>query len=269
MDIAELGTIITAEADVREAMVESDMGAWVALVSGEVAAFGSLRHLAKTRELRARFAAVPEFQQGALALLRRIGTKAERRGAPMISLWQVTGGVASPWLEELSWQKVRTYLRMSLELPREPSEAVTAADVRVRPADGDAGLRLVHEIIEEAQSDHWDHRPLDFETFLAEQESRPGHDAGLRYVASVHDEPAGALVARTADGEGVIAFLGTRHRFRRRGVGSALLLRAFAELAIRGARRVMGGAITTTEPPSPWTRRAGETSRGSPTPPRT
>lgn len=62
MDIAELGTIITAEADVREAMVESDMGAWVALVSGEVAAFGSLRHLAKTRELRARFAAVPEFQ---------------------------------------------------------------------------------------------------------------------------------------------------------------------------------------------------------------
>jgi ribosomal protein S18 acetylase RimI-like enzyme len=99
-------------------------------------------------------------------------------------------------------------------------------------------LRLVHELVEETLAGHWDHHRRDFDDFYTAQTEGEGHDPSLWYLAFVDNEPAGALIARAASKGGLIAWLGTRKPFRRRGVAVALLGASFDDLEKRRAPRV-------------------------------
>jgi mycothiol synthase len=237
MDLAEVGEVVTGEADVRVLIAGQDMGAWAAIVAGEVTAFGSLGRRSGTEELRAQFASVPGADQACAVMLDQLGAEAVAAGSREVGLWQITDGLAGPSLSMRGWRPVRTYARMVLELGRRP-QLPRRSGVTVRIASEEAGLRLVHELTEEALAGHWDHRPRGFEEFCRAQADAEGHDPELWYLAFVDGDPAGALIARVRTGRGLIGWLGTRPEFRRRGVASALLSAAFDELQTRGVSRV-------------------------------
>lgn len=234
MDVAEAGAPLTTEADVSAVLRSADVGAWLTVSSGAIVAFGALRRLPNRDELRADFAFVPGAVEGAEAMLDRLGAEAAAAQAHSVSLWQVANGVAAPLLSGRGCRRVRTYLRMTLDL-RERPRVARPCEVEVIRADDERARRVVHELVEEALAGHWDHVRLDYGAFYAAQAARPGHDPTLWYLGLVDERPAGALVARLTGSAALIALLGTRAQFRGRGVATALLLHAFDELEARGA----------------------------------
>ncbi|HUA06946.1 MAG TPA: GNAT family N-acetyltransferase [Solirubrobacteraceae bacterium] len=237
MDVAELGAVITEESEVGVELAEADVGAWVATTSEAVAAFGSLRRRPWGDELRAHLSFAPGADAAVSVILDRIAEEGVRVGATAITLWQLADGIASVHLREHGWEPVYTYARLALGLVGRQQPKIAPAVV-VDAASDVAGRKLVHEVIDDAVTGHWDHRHLSFEQFDEAQAAREGHDPALWYLAWVDDEPAGGVIARTPGQSGLIAWLGTLERFRGRGVATALLTAVFAELDKRRMPRV-------------------------------
>src|SRR5207244_5233923 len=92
---------------------------------------------------------------------------------------------------------------------------------------------------DEAFQDEDGYEQQPFEEFVTRRVESPRFDAGLWTAVWAGDEIAATLIVdRKRFGGGWIGGLGVRRRWRRRGLGRALLLRSFAPLYERGERRV-------------------------------
>jgi mycothiol synthase len=111
----------------------------------------------------------------------------------------------------------------------EPLEMPPGCEIRsfVHPADA----ATVHDVLEDAFTDHWGYEPYPRDIAL-EQFAR--RDPGLIWVATCQGSAAGALIARALEDTGWIDDLGVRRPWRGRGIARALLRTSFAELANRG-----------------------------------
>lgn len=159
-----------------------------------------------------------------------------------------------PALRGRGWKPVRRYTRLTADLTTElPAPADAAAGVRILAAGEPA---TVHAVIEDAVAGHWQHRPRDFADFWRDQRGIDGHDPTLWWLAEVDGRPAAALIARGAPGRAWIGWFGTREPYRGRGLGRALLLTAFAELARRGHRTVGVDVDSANETGAPGVYRA-------------
>jgi mycothiol synthase len=143
--------------------------------------------------------------------------------------------------ERHGYRPVRHFWRMVIDLDEEPEVRVPdGIEIRTyRPGED----RAVHEAVEEAFADHWEHRRRTFEEYAKRTFGRKGHDPSLYWVAVEGDEIVGANLAdwkREGDW-GWIGVLGVRSPWRRRGIAEALLTTAFAEFFRRGERRVALG----------------------------
>jgi ribosomal protein S18 acetylase RimI-like enzyme len=140
---------------------------------------------------------------------------------------------------------VRHFRRMVIELPDSPApEApVVPEGVELQVADrGEADLRVVHRIINEAFLDHFGCQDSTYEDWAPTHTTGVLSDHSLWWIARVDGEPAAAQMAGTyPEGGGHIADLGTLRPYRGRGLGRLLLLTAFAELHRRGERKVSLG----------------------------
>ena len=99
----------------------------------------------------------------------------------------------------------------------------------------------LHAVLNEAFVGHYGFTPTTFEDWLAVEEKMPGYDPDLLYLATVDGEPAAAMtLLRRAETEGemYVGELATLDRFRRRGIASALLARAFEVAARQGLPRL-------------------------------
>jgi mycothiol synthase len=101
----------------------------------------------------------------------------------------------------------------------------------------------LHETLEEAFEDHWEHRPRSFEEWSRRVLDVEGYDPSLVWVALEGEELVAANVCFwKRHGEwGWVGTLGVRPPWRRRGIAEALLETAFAEFFRRGERRVALG----------------------------
>jgi mycothiol synthase len=92
----------------------------------------------------------------------------------------------------------------------------------------------------EAFADHWGESKETYEDFRHHHLDTPEFDAGLWFVAREGDQLAGYVGAQERSREdpsrGYIAVLGVRRPYRRRGLGEALLRRAFEALHERGRK---------------------------------
>ena len=162
------------------------------------------------------------------------------------------GGKLKIWTPEgaVSWRGViesRGYtlhhhsLRMVAELETEPPEPVWPDGVSVRTFRGEDDERDVYEVQEETFADQRDFTPESFEDWRHWSQREP-FDPGLWFLAFDGDELTGISLCRgewAADAElGWVSVLGVRRPWRRRGLGSALLLHSFRELRARGKKRV-------------------------------
>ena len=151
-----------------------------------------------------------------------------------------------PWIDTLtaagfSFLKQHARMTMSLDgvsgIPPEPPTGITLRPVR---SDDDAEMRRFHAIIEEAFHDS-DHPVTDYPTWRARVAAESSTSFDEWYVAEVDGQVVGAL--QSSDGgteadEAWVRNLAVLRPYRRRGVGEALLRRAFATYAAKGRARV-------------------------------
>jgi mycothiol synthase len=146
--------------------------------------------------------------------------------------------VAQQLFERAGYRVVRHFYRMKIELdgrPPDPDWPNGVACTTFDPADA----RSFHDAVSDAFADNWDFRPMEFEAWKRHRLEAPDFDPTLWFVAREGAEIAG--VARCESkrwGGGWVAMLGVRKRWRRRGLGLALLRRTFCEFYDRGERRV-------------------------------
>lgn len=140
--------------------------------------------------------------------------------------------------------KQHARMRMSLD-GVSPEPPAPPAGVTIRPvnADDDGELRRFHAVIEEAFQDS-DHPSMEFDDW------RRLHPVVDSYVAEADGELAGVLQSAAPDDradEGWVRHLAVLRPYRKRGVGEALLRRAFASYVAQG-RALAGLGVDMANP---------------------
>jgi mycothiol synthase len=142
---------------------------------------------------------------------------------------------AKELLDARGFGYIRSFYRMTIDLdapPPPPSWPEGFAVATLQPGEE----RLVHETLEEAFEDHWDHQARSFEEWSGLVRLEPS----LCYL--VRDAEGIVVAAEFCNEErfgiGWVDVLGVRRAWRRHGLGEALLRLAFRELYDRGRRRI-------------------------------
>ena len=135
---------------------------------------------------------------------------------------------------------IKQHARMQMSLagvsptPPEPPAGVTIRTVR---ADDEAEMRTFHGVIQQAFLDS-DHRGADYDSWRRQVADEPVHVFDEWFVAEVDGRVVAALESSYDSGEdndeGWVKRLGVLATHRRRGLGEALLRRAFATYAGKG-----------------------------------
>ena len=136
-------------------------------------------------------------------------------------------------LEARGYRYLRSSYRMVIDLDDPPPTPEWPAGFELatlRPGEE----RALHAALEDAFADHWDYHPASFEEW-----SERKRDPSLCFLVREGEEIAAVEVCQEERfGMGWIGGLGVRPRWRRRGLGRALLLHSFGELHARGQRRI-------------------------------
>jgi len=145
---------------------------------------------------------------------------------------------AQKLFERFGMSEVRRYYRMVIDLDGPPPPPAVPDGIRIatfRAQDARAFLAALNE----AFSDEWNFAPMPYEEWIERRLNDPDTDTDMWFVAWDGDEIAGVNRCDPARlGMGWIGALGVRERWRKRGVGLALLQHSFGEFFRRGIMRV-------------------------------
>ncbi|MGW3897885.1 N-acetyltransferase family protein [Micromonospora profundi] len=188
--------------------------------------------------------------------LDRVAERAAERGLPALTVRCAVFAPERDWertLRESGFTLAKRYVRMNRPLADLPAEPPLPAGVTVRPVrpDDDAELREFHRVHDTAFGDTPDHEPLSYERWRARIGDVTAWDEW--FVAEVDGVLAGALQSSDQgldQQEGFVRSLSVLPAYRRRGVGAALLRRAFARYAEKG-RLSVGLGVDLTNPTAP------------------
>ena len=143
-------------------------------------------------------------------------------------------------LVEHGFAFIKQHARMQISLadvsptPPEPPAGVVVRPIR---ADDEAEMRAFHGVIYDAFLDS-DHRNADYDDWRKQIADEPVNVFDEWFVAEVDGRIAGALESSYDSGEdndeGWVKRLGVLSQYRKRGLGEALLRRAFATYAGKG-----------------------------------
>jgi mycothiol synthase len=187
----------------------------------------------------------PQHGDASAALLDFVQKRARELASPggRLRIWTAERAEAARQLLEAHGFEVQRYsLRMLAELEDEPAEPQWPEGISVRSRDGDEDDRAAYELQCETFADQGgDHVAESFEDWLHWIKREP-FDPGLWFLAFAGEELVGISLCRSdwaGDDElGWVSVLGVRRSWRRKGLGSALLLHSFRELRARGDKRV-------------------------------
>jgi mycothiol synthase len=183
----------------------------------------------------------PEFAGRGLGtgLIRLAEERARDLGGAHLHLGSLARNAAATRLfEGLGYGIVRHHYRMVIALEEPPPAPEWPPGIVPAPFDL-ADARPVHAALQEALSDDWSHTPTSYEDWRRMRLESPDFDPRLWTVAWDGDQVAGVIRGDPRRwGGGWIGVLGVRRPWRRRGLGLALLRRAFGEFFDRGERRV-------------------------------
>jgi mycothiol synthase len=182
------------------------------------------------------------------ALIEHAEIRSKASGASRLKLGSLGENAgAERLLASAGYRPVRRFYRMEIELDGRPPEpewprGITCSTLEVGEE------RAFHAAVQDAFAENWDFRALPFEEWKALRIDAPDFDPTLWLVAHDGDEIAGfARCEAKRWGVGWVASLGVRKPWRKRGLGLALLLRAFGAFYERGERRVGLGVDTENE----------------------
>ncbi|MBM0279497.1 GNAT family N-acetyltransferase [Micromonospora tarensis] len=187
--------------------------------------------------------------------LDRVAERAAERGLPSLTVRCAVHAPERDWERELravGFTLVKRYVRMSCPVAGRPDEPAPPG-VTVRPVRPDDETDLVefHRIYQAAFGDTPDHEPLSYQRWRARIGDLTAWDEW--FVAEVDGVPVGALQSSDQaldQNSGWVKSLSVLSAYRRRGVGAALLRRAFARYAEKG-RKAAGLGVDLTNPTAP------------------
>jgi mycothiol synthase len=132
---------------------------------------------------------------------------------------------------------VRTYWRLVRQLDDDSPPATLPPGVTIRAFERERDAHEAHRVIGAAFEDNIRRRPFEsFEEWEAHEINRKAFDPTLWFVAEAEGRIVGAIVCPDYEGEGWIRMLAVARDWRGRGIGTALLLTAFAEFKRRSRR---------------------------------
>jgi mycothiol synthase len=151
-------------------------------------------------------------------------------------------------LESLGYRAVRVFREMRIELEAPPPAPSWPDGLRVVPFDRERDAREFYAAEDEAFADAWDYAPRDFESWSKLHFGSGRFDPALWCVVRAGDEiAAGTICAGDTYGGGFVHVVFTRRRWRKRGVGAALLAESFRRLWERGEHSVGLGVDAESE----------------------
>jgi mycothiol synthase len=171
-----------------------------------------------------------------------VGRVEEKGGKVSIAAEWIANELGRRAYEAAGFVRVRGSYRMRIDFDDENEEPRVPDGLTIRemtPDDAQAAYQTHMETFQ----DMWGHAPETFENWhhwFVEDE----HDWSLWFLAEADGEPAGVALCRPRPVEpdvAVVRVLGVRRPWRRKGVGRALLLHAFAEFRRRGMRAAVLG----------------------------
>ena len=137
------------------------------------------------------------------------------------------------------YREVRRFELRRVDFAGQPPPPGEVEGISVRSFLPEEAKQLYNAHVE-AFADHWGESKETYEDFRHHHFDTPEFDAGLWFVAWEGDQLAGYVGAQERSREdpsrGYVAVLGVRRPYRRRGLGEALLRRAFEALHERGRR---------------------------------
>jgi mycothiol synthase len=221
----------------RRTDLERDTWAWEH--DGRLLAFGILR--SRGEELSVNGFVHPDFRGRGLgtAILQATEARAcERGGRKLDNGILAADRAAAALLEANGYRDVAHYYVMTIELEEPPPEPEWPEGLEPRPFEREHA-HAFWAADDEAFQDEEGYESEPFEEFVERRLESPRFDPELWTAVWDGDEIAATLIADWKRfGAGWIAGLGVRRPWRRRGVGRALLLRAFGQFYERGERRV-------------------------------
>jgi mycothiol synthase len=141
-------------------------------------------------------------------------------------------------LDTRGFRVIRHFFTMEIDLEGEPPAPAWPEGVTVRTLrDGEEPA--VYEASNEAFADHWDFHEGPYDEWRRFFVESSVFDPTLWFVAEDDGEIAGFAICRSErrPGTGHVNVLGVRRPWRRRGLGTALLLHAFSEFRRRGREK--------------------------------
>ena len=184
--------------------------------------------------------------------------------APALDTGSILGDtVHERRLAAAGFEQVRTFWRMSGDVPEQPGPAPEVPGLVIRPVrcEDEADTREVHRVKTDSFADHWGTEPEDYGAFMARWRSSAGFDPALWFLAELDGRPVAVMLTshRMANESALyVQTLGTLAEARRRGVASALLHHAYEVARREGYARVRLGVDSDNPTGAPGVyRRAG------------
>lgn len=185
---------------------------------------------------------LPAFAPLLDLILARVAVRAANFGHDAVTVRAGAIPSETAWIDTLSaagFTFVKQYARMTLSLAGVPAaEPDVPAGVTIRPLrpDDEGEMRRFHAMVEESFADT-DHPATTYDAWRERLASASSVSFDEWFVAEVDGEWAGVLESSdqgVEENEGWVKALAVHRPYRRRGVGRALLRRAFAAYAAKG-----------------------------------
>jgi len=169
--------------------------------------------------------------------------RARALGAKTVRTFFTEGHEFGGRVADRGYRAIRSSWTMEVDFGVEaPAEPVIPDGIEIRTYRHPDDEQAVYDVVQETFADHWDFHPEPIEQWREFTVKWRNFDPDLWLVAWDGDQVAGASLnypERADDpGHGFVGTLGVRRPWRRRGIGEALLRRAFAVLHARGPRKV-------------------------------
>lgn len=140
-------------------------------------------------------------------------------------------------LRTMGYSPIRYYWRMEINLQEDPPAVTFPAGIELRPFVKDEHATAVWQADNEAFRDHWGSHEFTYDNW-SKKFDHPNFDPALWMIAWDGDQVAGFSQNRFRMGTGWVGTIGVRRRWRKMGLGLALLRQSFGEFYKRGMKTI-------------------------------
>lgn len=164
-------------------------------------------------------------------------TAGDSEGRSLVHAINDASRTAGPLFIGCGYELEKKFIRMRIDLAEEPALPVLPAGFRIDPIVGDPDLEGFYAVVEESFRDHWSIAPRTFDNW---KESALGQGYDPNHWSQVFDGDSrvGIAIGLNDFGEGWIRWVGVREKYRRLGLGQALMLDQFRRYWNAGITRI-------------------------------